>query len=241
MKTNEMKEIILPTNLHCGSCVTKLGKVLDHHPKVHHWSADVSRHDKPVTIVGNLDEGEAAVLIEQAGFKTAYGIPTSCTMHAAPAAEKPIKEKEKGFWGDRNVWRRAGFNTLNCLIGCSIGDFAMIIYLQVYHPGTPMWLQMALAIMAGLLTSIALETSILHLREKLVWKAALKMALSMSLISMVGMEVVMNTTDFMITGGKAQLGSINYWLAFLPAALAGFLAPLPYNYYQLKKHNKACH
>jgi hypothetical protein len=104
-----------------------------------------------------------------------------------------------------------------------------------------MWLQMGLAIIAGLLTSIALETTILHLKEKLVWKAALRMALSMSLISMVGMEVVMNTTDFMITGGKAQLSSMGYWLAFLPAALAGFLAPLPYNYYQLKKHNKACH
>lgn len=241
MKTHELKEITLPTNLHCGSCVTKLGKVLDNNPKVHHWSADVSRHDKPVTIVGDLNQNEATALIEQAGFKTAYGIPTSCTMHAVPAAKEPTPAKGEGFWRDVKVWRRASFNTLNCLIGCSIGDFAMIIYLQVYHPGTPMWLQMALAIMAGLLTSIALETTILHLKEKLVWKAALKMALSMSLISMVGMEVVMNTTDFMLTGGKAQLSSFTYWMAFLPAALAGFLAPLPYNYYQLKKHNKACH
>ena len=162
-------------------------------------------------------------------------------MQAAPVAEKPAPVKQEDFWRDGRVWRRAGFNTLNCLIGCSIGDFAMILYLQVYHPGTPMWLQMTLAIIAGLFTSIALETSILHLREKLVWKTALKMALSMSLISMVGMELVMNTTDFMITGGKAQLASAAYWLAFLPAALAGFLAPLPYNYFQLKKHNKACH
>jgi cation transport ATPase len=231
-----MKEITLPTNLHCESCVAKLGKVLNNHPRVHHWSADVHRHDKPVTIAGNLDEAEAASLIEQAGFTTAYGIPTTCTMHA-----EPIAQKKESFWSDKKVWRRAGFNTLNCLIGCSIGDFVMIIYLQVYHPGTPMWLQMGLAIVAGLLTSMALETTILHLKEKLVWKAALKMALSMSLISMVGMEVAMNTTDFMITGGKAQLSSFAYWMAFLPAAAAGFLAPLPYNYYQLKKHNRACH
>ena len=221
--------------------MTKLGKVLDHHPKVRHWSADVNKHDKPVTIMGDLDEKEATALIELAGFKTAYGIATTCDMPVAPTVAKPAAEGKAGFWSDRQVWRRAGFNTLNCLIGCSIGDFAMIIYLQVYHPETPMWLQMGLAIMAGLLTSIALETTILHLKEKLVWKAALKMALSMSLISMVGMEVVMNTTDFMITGGKAQLSSMGYWLAFLPAALAGFLTPLPYNYYQLKKHNKACH
>ncbi|MBI3234816.1 MAG: DUF4396 domain-containing protein [Bacteroidetes bacterium] len=37
------------------------------------------------------------------------------------------------------------------------------------------------------------------------------------------------------------LSNPNYWLAFIPAAVVGFLVPLPYNYYQLKKHNKACH
>ena len=222
--------------MHCGSCVAKLGKVLDSSGKVHHWQADVSSAHKPVTIVGDLTEGEAITLIEAAGFKTGEGLPATCTMEAPPAPKKV-----KSFWGDTAVWKRASFNTLNCLIGCTIGDFAMIIYLQVYHPGTPMWLQMTLAVMAGLLTSIALETSILHVREKLVWKAALRMALSMSLISMVGMEVVMNATDFMITGGKAMVSSLGYWLAFIPAALAGFLAPLPYNYYQLKKHNRSCH
>jgi hypothetical protein len=51
----------------------------------------------------------------------------------------------------------------------------------------------------------------------------------------------MNLTDFMITGGKAQLTSPTYWLAFIAAALAGFLAPLPYNYYQLKKYNRSHH
>ena len=117
----------------------------------------------------------------------------------------------------------------------------MIIFLQVYYPQTPMWLQMLLAIIAGLLTSIALESSLLRWKEKMTWNAAVKMSLSMSFISMVAMEVVMNLTDFMITGGKAQLGNPVYWLAFLPAALAGFLTPLPYNYYQLKKHKRSCH
>ena len=28
---------------------------------------------------------------------------------------------------------------------------------------------------------------------------------------------------------------------FVPAAVAGFLAPLPYNYYQLKKYNRSHH
>ena len=63
----------------------------------------------------------------------------------------------------------------------------------------------------------------------------------MSFLSMVAMEIAMNATDFMITGGKMALSNPNYWLAFIPAALLGFLVPLPYNYYKLKKYNKACH
>lgn len=144
-------------------------------------------------------------------------------------------------WSDWAVWKRAAFNTFNCLVGCSIGDFAMIIYLQHYHPETPMLTQMILAIIAGLITSIALETAILHYREKLNWTSAFKMAIGMSFISMVAMEIAMNATDFMITGGKLALSDPNYWLAFIPAALVGFLVPLPYNYYQLKKYNKSCH
>lgn len=154
---------------------------------------------------------------------------------------EPMAPATGGFWSESRLWRRAGLNTLSCLIGCSIGDFAMIIYLQAYHPGTPMAVQIALAIIAGLSTSVALETVLMRIREKFAWGAALRMAIGMSFLSMVAMEVAMNTTDFMITGGTMALSDPRYWLAFIPAAAAGFLAPLPYNYYQLKKHNKACH
>jgi copper chaperone CopZ len=146
-----------------------------------------------------------------------------------------------GFWQDGSVWKRASFNTLNCLIGCSLGDFGMIIYLQAYHPGVSMTTQMVLAILAGLATSVLFETTLLRLREKFSWSAALRTAFSMSFISMVAMEVVMNATDFMLTGGKAAFGNPMYWTALVVAMVAGFLAPLPYNYYKLKKYNKACH
>ena len=104
-----------------------------------------------------------------------------------------------------------------------------------------MYLQMVLAIIAGLMTSIALESTILRIREKFNWSLALKTAFSMSFISMVGMEIAMNTTDFMITGGKASFNTPGYWFALIPAMVAGFLLPLPYNYYKLQKHGKACH
>ena len=117
----------------------------------------------------------------------------------------------------------------------------MIIFLQAYFPETPMSLQMVLAIIAGLMTSVALESTILRIREKFNWMLALKTAFSMSFISMVGMEIAMNTTDFMITGGKASFNTPAYWLALIPAMLAGFLLPLTYNYFKLQKHGKSCH
>jgi cation transport ATPase len=232
----KMKEITLSTNMHCGSCVAKVGKVLDAEPKIHHWKADVTLSNKPVIVYGDVTEHEVAALIQQAGFSVGTEEPAACDMPA-----KKEETKKAGFWSDKKTWKRASFNTFNCLIGCAIGDFAMIIYLQVYHPQTPMWLQMLLAILAGLTTSVALETTIMHYREKFNWKAAFQMAVSMSFLSMVAMEIAMNATDFMLTGGKAQLSSPLYWLAFIPAAVAGFLTPLPYNYYQLKKHNRSCH
>lgn len=166
----------------------------------------------------------------------------------AGLASYPYRLSESGMviqpsieWNDTSVWKRAGFNTLNCLIGCSIGDFAMILFLQRFYPSTSMTVQMILAVIAGLMTSVAFETILLRTREKFAWAPAFQTALSMSFISMVAMEVVMNFTDFMITGGKAAFGNPMYWTALLVASLAGFIVPLPYNYYKLKKYNRACH
>ena len=150
-------------------------------------------------------------------------------------------ETKNNFWQNKKIWQRASLNTLNCLIGCSLGDFAMIIFLQYFFPTTSMTVQMILATVAGLATSVALESVLLKLHEGFHWKLAFQTALSMSFISMVAMELAMNSTDFMITGGKAAFGNPLYWIALLVSLVAGFFAPLPYNYYKLKKFNKACH
>ena len=59
---------------------------------------------------------------------------------------------------------------------------------------------MTLAIMNGLLTSIALETFIMF-KQLGVLKDAFKIAIGMSFISMVAMELAMNITDVLLTGG----------------------------------------
>ena len=94
---------------------------------------------------------------------------------------------------------------------------------------------MTLAIINGLITSIILETIIL-IRQKLDFSKALKTALGMSFISMVSMEIAMNLTDVILTGGAI----LNWWVVPI-MLLVGFLTPWPYNYWRLKKYNIACH
>jgi hypothetical protein len=145
------------------------------------------------------------------------------------------------FWRDGKSWNRASRNTLNCLIGCSIGDFGMIIFLQSFYPATPIVAMMLLAMMTGLVTSILLETTILKIKERFNWKDAFKMAFTMSFVSMLGMELTENITDFLLTGGRVPLTDLWYWVALCISLVAGFLAPLPYNYYKFRKHGNSCH
>ena len=95
-------------------------------------------------------------------------------------------------------------------------------------------LVMGLAMLNGLLTSIALETFILS--RQMVLKLAFKTAIGMSLVSMLAMEFAMNLTDYLLVG-KAALT----WWSIGPSLLAGFLTPWPYNYWRLRKLGKACH
>ncbi len=157
-------------------------------------------------------------------------------------SELPIVEqKPEPFWLDAPRWRRAAFNTLNCLIGCSIGDFGFLIYAQGVGLRWSMWAIMGVAMVCGLMTSILLETLILKVRENFPWSLALRTALSMSFLSMLAMEISENATDYLLTGGTVMPHEPFYWVALGISLTAGFLVPLPYNYWKLKKFNKACH
>ena len=137
-------------------------------------------------------------------------------------------------WTDSEKWKRASYNTMWCLIGCAIGDLGTILFFQLTGIPWPTLAIMALAIVNGLLTSILLETIILS--RQMILKLAFKTAIGMSLISMVSMEIAMNTVDVLMTGGAR----LTWWV--LPFMLfAGFITPLPYNYWRLKALGKACH
>ena len=137
-------------------------------------------------------------------------------------------------WKVTTTWKQASKNALWCLLGCSIGDFGTIAYFQINQIAWPVLAIMILAIINGLITSIMLETFILS--RQMVLNLAFKTAIGMSLISMISMEVAMNVTDVLLTGGA----KLTWWV--IPIMLVvGFLSPLPYNYWRLQALNKSCH
>ena len=142
---------------------------------------------------------------------------------------------ETFHWSCKHTWSRSAKNTAWCLLGCSIGEFGTSLFVQLTQIPFSVLAIMILAIINGIITSIILETIIL-LKQNFTFKNAFKTAVGMSLISMVSMEVAMNLTDYLLTGGAM----LTWWV--VPIMLAvGFVTPWPYNYWRLKKFNIACH
>ena len=138
-------------------------------------------------------------------------------------------------WSCKHTWKRSAKNTAWCLLGCSIGDFGTILFFQLSKIPFPVLGIMTLAIINGLITSIILETVIL-MRQNFDFRKAFNTAIGMSFISMISMEVAMNLTDYLLTGG-----AILTWWGVPLMLIGGFVTPWPYNYWRLKKFNIACH
>ena len=138
-------------------------------------------------------------------------------------------------WACKHTWKRSAKNTGWCLLGCAIGDFGTILFFQLTKIPFPLLGIMILAIINGLITSIILETIIL-IRQGFSFNGAVQTASGMSLISMLSMEIMMNSTDYILTGGAI----LTWWVVPI-MLIVGFLTPWPYNYWRLKKFGINCH
>ncbi len=138
-------------------------------------------------------------------------------------------------WNDTQTWKVSAKNTFWCLLGCAIGDLGTILFFQLSQIPFPIIGIMILAIINGLITSIILETFIL-MRQDFSLLNAFKTAAGMSLISMISMEIMMNLTDYVLTGGAI----LTWWVVPI-MLIVGFLTPWPYNYWRLKKFGINCH
>ena len=138
-------------------------------------------------------------------------------------------------WSCKHTWKTSAKNTAWCVLGCAIGDFGTILFFQLSQIPFPVLGIMILAIINGIITSIILETIILML-QNFSLSNAIKTAVGMSLISMISMEVAMNLTDYILTGGAM----LTWWVVPI-MIVVGFVTPWPYNYWRLKKYGLACH
>ncbi|KAJ5673737.1 hypothetical protein N7462_009176 [Penicillium macrosclerotiorum] len=159
-----------------------------------------------------------------------------------PSGSKLNSTLRLPFWTCRSTWRRAGINTLRCLVGCTVGDFSALWMLQSYYPELGMSTIMLASMASGITTSVILETILLRRgADQLSWKMAARTAMGMSMVSMLAMECAENVVDYHLTGGIVAFDDPKFWTAAALSIAAGYLAPLPYNYLRLRKYGKACH
>ena len=203
----------------CDGCSGKVKKALESITGV--ISADVS-HESGVAVIEHKNVSKEVLIsnIKSTGYT--------------------VDGKGEDFhWRDGSVWKQSAHNTKWCLIGCSIGDFGTIAAFQLIPYLADLgWSAMSIMMLAmfnGIMTSIALETLIL-IKQMGGIREAFRVAIGMSLISMIAMEASMNATDILIMGEP----SLTWWV--IPIMLfVGFITPWPYNYWRLKKYGISCH
>ena len=150
------------------------------------------------------------------------------------SAIKTKKHNPQFHWDCKHTWKKSGKNTFWCLLGCSIGDFGTILFFQLNSIDWYTLHIMILAIVNGIITSLILETIILF--NQMGFKKAFQTAISMSFLSMIAMEISMNTVDWVVVGSAKLI-----WWVIPLMLIAGFLTPWPYNYWRLKKYQLSCH
>lgn len=214
---------LVVSGMTCNSCVNRLDVGLTTLEEVKSTTIDLESGLVKIYLNGeDVDVTKLQNVVKELGYSLDGDLPTS-----------------DFNWRDGSVWKQSAHNTKWCLVGCSIGDFGTIAAFQfIPYLDTLGWSTMSIMLLAmfnGIMTSIALETLIL-LKQMGGFKEAFKVAIGMSLISMIGMEAAMNITDYLMTGGAMLT-----WWGIPIMLVVGFLTPWPYNYWRLKKYGKSCH
>jgi hypothetical protein len=130
--------------------------------------------------------------------------------------------------------------TVHCLTGCAIGEFAgLAIGVSL---GLNPWSTMALATVLGFASGYSLGLRPL-VRTGMSLGTAFRTIWLGETISIAVMELAMNFTDYHVGGvATASVFSLQFWLGYIAALPAGFIAAWPVNYWLLKSNVKQqCH
>jgi hypothetical protein len=161
----------------------------------------------------------------------------------AHASKPPAHAQHAAHGSHGNIagWGGAARITLHCLTGCAIGEWlglAIGVSLGLSTVQT-----ITLAVVLAFLSGFALTLTPL-VRGGLSLSAAFKIVWLGEAISIAVMELVMNVVDYQLGGMATGMSLLHpqYWIAFTIAALAGYLAAWPANYWLLSRSiKKACH
>ena len=222
---SNMDDVVSTTvsGMTCMSCVGRVEEALNSLNGAYNINVKLESGD--VSFQGvSLEKAEQAIV--SLGYS--IGVPG-----------ESISVKNDFNWRDGSVWKQSAHNTNWCLVGSSIGDFGTIAAFQfIPYLDALGWNDMSIMFLAmfnGIMTSIALETFIL-IKQMGGIREAFRVAIGMSLISMIAMESSMNATDLLIMGEP----TLTWWIIPI-MLLVGFLTPWPYNYWRLKKYGISCH
>lgn len=130
--------------------------------------------------------------------------------------------------------------TVHCLLGCAIGELAgLMIGVSL---GFDPWATIALATVLGFASGYVLGLVPL-VRTGKTWGEAFRMIWLGETISIGVMELVMNVVDYNLGGVHASsVMSFQFWIGYLFALPAGFIAAWPVNYWLLGREIKRpCH
>jgi hypothetical protein len=156
------------------------------------------------------------------------------------SSEHPVAMHQHHGHTQSSPFAMATQTTLHCLTGCAIGELAgLSIGVSL---GLNPWATMALATVLGFVSGYTLGLWPL-VRAGKGWLDAFRIIWLGETISIAVMELVMNLTDYHV--GGVQVNSIfegRFWLGYLLALPAGFIAAWPVNYWLLKhNHKQPCH
>jgi len=126
--------------------------------------------------------------------------------------------------------------TLHCLTGCAIGELVgLTIGVSL---GLSPWATMALATVLGFISGYTLGLLPL-VRTGKSWLEAFRIIWLGETVSIAVMEFVMNFTDYHVGGMQvSSIFQVQFWLGYLLALPAGFIAAWPVNYWLLKRNFK---
>lgn len=151
---------------------------------------------------------------------------------AEPTQTRPAHHPHHGAHGGSTA-ALATHATVHCLLGCAIGELAgLMIGVGL---GLNPWATTALATVLGFLSGYTLGLRPL-VRQGLDWAGAFRLIWLGETVSIAVMEIAMNLVDYHIGGMRAgAVLSGRFWVAYVLALPAGFLAAWPVNFWLLTR------